>query len=251
MRKSRNLLICDLSFSELTYKQITNAISSAADQHKSIIIAPIASHPVALTVIDPQLRELYQQIDYLLPDSQIIYWFLKLFYHTSLPERIYGPTMFLHVVKEAERSKTRLILVGNDINRLINTLKKTYPTLQVRGIDLHYRPVTDKTIQAVMEKISGRKGGIIVLGLGSPMQHKIALSLKKLHMPILTVGAAFDFVSGSKRQAPLWMQKNGLEWLYRLYHEPRRLWYRYLVLGPFFLLAALAYQAWRGINQHT
>jgi len=105
-----------------------------------------------------------------------------------------------------------------------------------------FRPLTDEEDAGIVERINAAQPDIVWVGLGAPKQeYWMAAHQGRIAAPVMIgVGAAFDFHAGLKRQAPLWMQRSGLEWLFRLLSEPRRLWKRYLINNPWFVwLAAL------------
>lgn len=106
-----------------------------------------------------------------------------------------------------------------------------------------FRRLTEEEQRALYARITASQAQLVFVGLGCPRQEIWAYEARdRLNMPIVAVGAAFDFISGSKPQAPEWMQNRGLEWLFRLTHEPGRLWRRYLLLNPLYLiLLALQY----------
>jgi N-acetylglucosaminyldiphosphoundecaprenol N-acetyl-beta-D-mannosaminyltransferase len=126
--------------------------------------------------------------------------------------------------------------------RLANRLKQRYPELQIVGsYSPPFRPLTDEEDEQIVQTINATDPDIVWIGLSTPKQERwMAKHLGRLTAPVLIgVGAAFDFHSGLKNQAPRWMQRRGLEWLFRLASEPRRLWRRYLVNNPLFVLKVL------------
>jgi N-acetylglucosaminyldiphosphoundecaprenol N-acetyl-beta-D-mannosaminyltransferase len=123
----------------------------------------------------------------------------------------------------------------------MNQLQASFPGLCVVGVySPPFRPLTPEEDQQVIETINNKNPDIVWVGISTPKQERwMASHLEKLNAPVLIgVGAAFDFLSGNKPQAPLWMQKSGLEWFFRLATEPRRLWRRYIQYPKFVLLVA-------------
>ena len=123
------------------------------------------------------------------------------------------------------------------LEQLIESFKKKYPHLKIA---YHYsppfRPLTAEEDAAVIRAVNASGTKILFVGLGCPKQERwMAAHRGKIQVVMLGVGAAFDFHAGSIRQAPRWMQKSGLEWLFRLIQEPRRLWRRYLYQNPRFV----------------
>jgi N-acetylglucosaminyldiphosphoundecaprenol N-acetyl-beta-D-mannosaminyltransferase len=121
-------------------------------------------------------------------------------------------------------------------------LQQRFPGLEVvGGYSPPFRPLTGEEDEQVVQAINAADPDIVWIGLSTPKQERwMAEHLGRLTAPVLIgVGAAFDFHSGLKKQAPRWMQRSGLEWLFRLASEPDRLWRRYLVNNPLFMLLVL------------
>jgi N-acetylglucosaminyldiphosphoundecaprenol N-acetyl-beta-D-mannosaminyltransferase len=116
-------------------------------------------------------------------------------------------------------------------------LYERYPGIQIAGAEpSRFRRLDPIEKSALVARIQDSGAAILFVGLGCPRQEVFAFELgRELHMPILAVGAAFPFLAGHIPQAPVWMQARGLEWLYRLGTEPRRLWRRYLYLNPTYI----------------
>ena len=168
-------------------------------------------------------------------------------------ERVYGPDLMLSICElSAEKGYTNYLYGGTRgvAERLKLVLVRQFPGLNIVGIYCPpFRSLTvdeEKELKEVVEKLSP---DIFWVGISTPRQEKWMFDhINKLNIRVMIgVGAAFDFLSGTKKQAPKWMQKNSLEWLFRLSQEPGRLWYRYLVNNPLFVLN-LALQ-WIGIRK--
>lgn len=231
--------LLDVCITEVNYQQVVKIISRAAKAGKRLTVAPVASHPMVLATHDKILRQILDSFDLVLPDSQYVRWALNFLHRSSIKERIYGPRLFLETCRQAEREKLKIFLYGNELTSLKTALRHKYPKLEVSGIDLKYQKIDKKDFSALVGKLTKAKANILFIGLGSPLQHEIAYHLTNVNLPIVMVGAAFDFVGGRKPQAPVWMQNYGLEWLFRLFQEPRRLWKRYLWYGPVFIIQVL------------
>jgi len=203
--------------------------------NKKIIVAPVASHPVTLAYLKNDYQKVLDKIDYVLPDSQWVRWSLSWLYGIKLPDRIYGPALFIKLCKKAEKESIKICLIGNNLLNLELRLKNLFPNLKiVRLIELDNKIIDKKLTIEINKKTKNLKNTIIFIGIGSPNQHYLALNLKD-NLPIICVGATFDFISGVKKQAPKWMGNCGLEWLFRLINE-LRLWKRYLIDSPLFLI---------------
>jgi N-acetylglucosaminyldiphosphoundecaprenol N-acetyl-beta-D-mannosaminyltransferase len=124
--------------------------------------------------------------------------------------------------------------------RMADELRHQVPGLVVAGTESPpFTPITDEHLDGLVERVRDSGANLLWIGLGTPRQDYLVHRLSdRLAMPIIPVGAAFDFWSGAVREAPRFVQGTGLEWVYRLAAEPRRLWRRYLIGNPQFLLAA-------------
>jgi len=229
--------ICNLNITACDYEWVIDKILN--QKKLKIIYAPIASHPIALANINKKYYKALKQVNYLLPDSQYVRWSLMFLYGVFLHDRVYGPELFTRLLKAAERKKLKIFLIGNRLSTLINKLKKQYPQLLISGLnDLNFGKIKRKLINQINNKINKAKPALIFIGIGSPAQHYLAVRLKE-KIPIMCVGAAFDFISGNKSQAPKWIQKYGIEWFYSLIKEPRRLLFRYLLYNNLFIILVL------------
>ncbi len=232
--------ILDVKVSACDYIYVINEIIEAAISRRHLAVVPISTHPVTISHIDKKLNYIFNQCDLILPDSQYVRWALSFLYGIQLKDRVYGPELFLKACKTFEKKGLSMFLYGNNISRVKKGLKKRYPKLRIiNSIDLEYRQIGESDINELKLQLRKAKPHLLAVGIGSPAQHYLLDELRNQNIPILAVGAAFDFISGIKPQAPLWMRNWGLEWLFRLITEPKRLWKRYLILGPLFLLLVL------------
>ncbi len=164
----------------------------------------------------------------------------------NLPRRVYGPELMLQFCKETALAGYRHYLLGGAPGvpeQLARELGKVCPGIRIVGIHSPpFRSATPEEDAAIIENINRTAPDVLWVGLGTPKQEIwMRRHRDKLRVPVMIgVGAAFDFLSSRKRQAPVWMRERGFEWLFRLVQEPRRLWKRYLVGGSqFVFLAAL------------
>jgi len=164
-------------------------------------------------------------------------WAANFLYGNSDRSRIYGPELFLRLCKRCETEKIKIILYGNHTDLVCQKIKNKYPKIDIVVLpDLQYRKVSEVDVKYLLKQINKEKKSIIFIGIGSPAQHYLLAKLDKVKMPIVAVGAAFSFVSGIQKQAPYWMQKSGIAWLFRFACEPKRLWKRYLIYAPLFII---------------
>jgi exopolysaccharide biosynthesis WecB/TagA/CpsF family protein len=179
--------------------------------------------------------------DVLAPDGQPVRWALNFFHGAGLTDRVYGPEFTLRLSAAAARNTVPIYLYGSSpevIDALSKKLLRLYPDLKIAGAESPpYRKLTAEEDAQVVQRINGSGARLLFLGIGCPKQEDFAFEHRKSIRAVqLCVGAAFDFHAGAKRMAPRWMQKRGLEWIFRLVSEPRRLWKRYLVTNTLFVL---------------
>ncbi|WP_167828861.1 WecB/TagA/CpsF family glycosyltransferase [Streptomyces sp. MZ04] len=206
------------------------------------------AYTLALADIDPDLRRVLREARLNLPDGQGVVWANRLAHRgREVPRvRVYGPDLFLDVVRTGQEANLTHYLLGSTrdvLDRLTAELLARFPRARVVGSEAPpFCDVTDEQRRAQADRIAASGAQIVWVGLGTPKQDHEAARLAALHPAVyVAVGAAFDFVSGNKPQAPPWMQRHGLEWLFRLCSEPRRLARRVLWGHPRFIWAA-----WKG-----
>src|SRR5215210_8379897 len=200
-----------------------------------------AVHTVMASQEDPELRAAVLGSDLTLPDGQPLVWALKAF-GADLQDRVYGPELMARACARAARTGTRMFLYGGRnqgaLVQLAYNLRTRYPGLQIVGGHAPpFRSLRRDEESAIAREINRSRADVVWVGIGVPKQEKwMAAMRERLRAPVLVgVGAAFDFHAGLVPQAPTWMQDSGLEWLFRLASEPRRLGRRYLRYNPRFV----------------
>src|SRR4051794_26803997 len=201
-----------------------------------------AVHTVMASREDPELRDSVLGADFTVPDGQPLVWALRLLGH-RLRDRVYGPELMDRACARAARSEQRFYLYGGRnagaLVQLARSLRLRYPGLHIVGGHVPpFRDLTPDEDAAVAADIARCRADVVWVGLGVPKQEKWMARMRPLlDAPVLVgVGAAFDFHAGLVSQVPPWMQRLGLEWLFRLWQEPRRLWRRYLRYNPRFVV---------------
>ncbi len=204
-------------------------------------------HAVMAAAEDPALRDALMGSSLNVPDGQPLVWALNML-GQSLDDRVYGPELMARYCARAAGSGQRMYLYGGRnqgaLVQLALNLRQRYPGVRiVGGYSPPHRPLTQEEREAVTKEINGSRADVVWVGIGVPKQEKWMADMRdQLEAPVLVgVGAAFDFHAGLVPQAPPWLQESGLEWAYRLAHEPRRLWRRYTRYNPRFV-GALARQ---------
>ncbi len=200
-------------------------------------------HTVMASNEDAELRETLDASSMNVPDGQPLVWAINSLGH-SLAGRVYGPELMSQACERAAALGQRFYLYGGRnqgaLVQLALNLRQHYPGVSiVGGYSPPHRPLSSEEEEAVVEEINRSRADIVWVGIGVPKQEKWMARMRPRLDPTLLigVGAAFDFHAGLVPQAPNWLQEAGLEWAYRLAHEPRRLWRRYLRYNPRFLAA--------------
>jgi N-acetylglucosaminyldiphosphoundecaprenol N-acetyl-beta-D-mannosaminyltransferase len=203
------------------------------------------AHGVIESRQDRQLRHIHNRAGLVVPDGMpLVFMARRLGFH--LVSRVYGPDLMRRLTEISAAKGYRQFYYGGGpglAEKLARVLRESHPTLPIAGtMTPPFRSLTIEENEADIARINAAKPDIIWVGLSTPKQeYWMASHLYRLDAPVLVgVGAAFDFLAGTKRQAPHWMQRGGLEWLYRLGCEPRRLWRRYVRIVPMFFILALA-----------
>ncbi len=198
-------------------------------------------HTVMASAEDPDLRDALLASSINVPDGQPLVWALSALGH-RLRSRVYGPELMARAAERAAESGQRFYLYGGHdqgaLFQLTLNLRHRYPGIKiVGGFSPPHRPLTDDERLGIAREIDHSRADVVWVGIGVPKQEKWMAQMRAvLEAPVLVgVGAAFDFHAGLVPQAPLWIQGAGLEWAYRLAHEPRRLWRRYARYNPRFV----------------
>jgi N-acetylglucosaminyldiphosphoundecaprenol N-acetyl-beta-D-mannosaminyltransferase len=194
---------------------------------------------------DPELRAAVVGCDLINADGQPVVWLSRLV-GRPLKERVAGIDLFEQLMARCAARGLRPFLLGASepvVAQVVAVLQNRHTGLQLAGWRSGYWATAEEP--AVIAQIKNARPDVLCVALGSPRQELFLRRWKQeLQAPFLMgVGGSFDVVAGIKRRAPLWMQRGGLEWFYRLAQEPRRLWRRYLVDDWQFL--PLAWREWR------
>ena len=222
---------------ERTLDWIDQTVRSGS--HGYICVA--ATHTVMASHEDPELRAAVVGADFTVPDGQPLVWALKLLGH-ELDDRVYGPELMDRACARAALTGRRMYLYGGRnpgaLAELARVMRLRHPGLKlVGGYAPPFRELDESDDARIAAEINAARPDVVWVGIGVPKQEKwMARMRDRLDAPVLVgVGAAFDFHAGLVPQAPATMQRFGLEWLFRLVQEPRRLWRRYLRYNPRFV----------------
>jgi len=244
--------ILGVGVNAIDYQAALIDILEAARSAQSFTVSALAVHGIMTGVHDPTHRYRLNHLNMVVPDGQPVRWALNWLYGVGLPDRVYGPTLMLKLCQRAAQEGLSIFLYGSTqsvLQDLTTNLLVHFPTLKIAGSRPSlFRKATIQEKQAIVSEIQGSGASLAFVGLGCPRQEVwIYEHNNDLSMPLIAVGAAFDFHAGHLPQAPQSLQKIGLEWLFRLFKEPKRLWRRYLFLNPEFLF--LLFLQWTGLEK--
>ncbi|MFZ6871003.1 WecB/TagA/CpsF family glycosyltransferase [Undibacterium sp. Di27W] len=235
------LHICNMRFAEANQHLLE--VASNRDHASRVVVTPNVDHMTKLEY-EPEFKTLYATSDYIFADGMPIIWASKMC-ALPLPERVTGADLFVSLCQGCIQQNMSIFVLGGMPGQeqlLLDSFAKTYPGLKVNIFCPSMQFSADGLeSDTAIERIQAARPNILFICLGMPKQEKLAFryreQFKSDNVPlILCVGAAMEFALGQKKRAPLWMQKIGMEWSWRLASEPRRLWQRYTT------------QAWRFVG---
>lgn len=224
----------------------------ASIPNRKILINTINAHSYNVARKDSLFAEALTKGDYLIPDGMSIVKACKWIHSNSQPkERVAGADLFefemSRLNEKAQTSKLKpqskvVMFMGSSektLAKIVEKAAKVYPNLKVVTYSPPYKPeFSDEDSKAIVNAINSVNPDLLWIGMTAPKQEKWTYSHWKelnIHCHVGTIGAVFDFFAGNTKRAPLWWQRHGLEWLYRLIKEPRRMWRRYIVGNAVFL----------------
>lgn len=200
----------------------------------SYVVTPNVDHIVQLEK-DSELQKVYKNADLILADGKPLIW-ISNYYKTPIKEKVSGSDLFPLLCEMAGKKGYKMFFLGaaeGVAARAATNLKKRYSNLEVAGV---YSPPfgfeeNEEEVEKILQMIIKSNVDILIVGLGAPKQEKFIFKYHdRLNVPIsLGLGASLDFEAGNIKRAPKWMQKSGLEWLFRITQDPRRMFKRYII----------------------
>lgn len=242
--------ILGVSIDALGWDEILQQITIWAAAHESRTICACNVHSLITADTDPDFKKALLHADLSTPDGAPVAWALR---HMGFPEqqRINGPDLMWKYAGLAEQKGQAIFLFGSNeqtLAKLSAALRLSFPCLRIAGTHAPpFQKTTTLEENPADTSLINRSGAhVVFVGLGCPKQEKwMDAHRHKINAVMIGVGAAFDYHAGVIKRAPLWWQHHGLEWLYRLCSEPRRLFKRYFLTNTLFVWR-LAKQMWRG-----
>ena len=238
--------VCGVEIDRYNFDQVLERIvdHAVAGKPPEYVVTPNAMHIVSLQA-DPLFQEIYRQAFLVVPDGVSLIWSAQ-FLNTPLNGRVNGTDLFEQLCAAAAETGLKVFLLGGRAgaaDAAKHVLETRHPCLNIVGT--HCPPYGFESqpteLAAINAKIKSVQPDLLFVGLGAPKQEKwIAANYQELSVPIsVGIGVSFELVADMVSRAPVWMQKTGLEWLFRLIVEPKRLWKRYIVGNPLFILLVL------------
>ena len=235
--------VLGIGVSAIDYEAAVRRVIEAGKQRQPMAVTALAVHGVMTGVQDRNHKYRLNQFDLVCPDGQPVRWALNRIHRCQLPDRVYGPELTLRLCQAAAEEDVPVFLFGATdemLERFASRLSERFEGLRVVGRRAsRFRKITAEERDELAAEINDSGAGLCFVGLGCPRQEVFAYEMRDhVQMPLIAVGAAFAFHAGMLEQAPPWMQRNGLEWLFRLTREPKRLWKRYATTNPAFATLA-------------
>ncbi len=219
---------------------LAHHLIAEARHHRSTAVVIANTHVLVTARREPDYRDVLTRADVVTPDGMPLVWALRQHGHRA-QNRVDGPTLMLDMCELASGdAPLPIFLFGSTdevLSRLQEQLHDRFPSLVIAGAwSPPFAPPTEESLAADAARIADSGAAIVFVGLGAPKQERwMDAQRGRIDAVMVGVGAAFDFHAGLLNRAPGWMQRSGLEWIYRLVQEPRRLWRRYLVNNTLFL----------------
>lgn len=238
MSKRCNIISMGVNVINLT--QALNDVETLSKQETGSYVCVSNVH-MCMEVFDSQeFEQVVNSADLVIPDGKPLSWAQKLLGYTEA-EQVRGQDIMNALCAASGEQELNIGFYGGSSDELLTVVKRklveTYPDIRISyAYSPPFRPLTAEEDSQVIDDINNSNVSVLFVGIGCPKQERwMAEHKDTLNCVMLGVGAAYDFIAGSKNHAPRWVQKIGMEWLYRLCSEPKRLWRRYLSTNPRFI----------------
>lgn len=245
----QRIAVLGSSYSAINFQEMVERLLIHAKSGKPGYVCVSNVHTTMTGFFDPAYRRVTNESTYSVPDGQPVRLAMRLL-GASGQERVRGPSLMKALCDRGRAEGLRHYLYGGSpetLECLVQVLQQRYPGISIVGAESPpYRALNHQEIIAATNKINASGAEILWVGLGAPKQELWMWDQKESVRPLMMgIGAAFDLLAGKIPEAPAWMQAIGMEWFFRLYREPRRLWRRYIFNNPVFL----ALFAWQFLSE--
>jgi N-acetylglucosaminyldiphosphoundecaprenol N-acetyl-beta-D-mannosaminyltransferase len=227
----------------VSWSEAISIIEAWADRRDSRVVCICNTHSVVTARTDREFHKVISGADMATADGAPVAFMLRRLGHVD-QQRINGPDLMWKYCEHAARVGQSMYLYGaseGTLELLRQRLAGSFPDLKIAGaFSPPFRALSVEEDERIVRTINDSGAGVVWVGLGCPKQEMWMASHRgRINAVMIGVGAAFDYHAGTIKRAPLWVQRNGLEWLHRLISEPRRLWRRYLVTNSLFIWFAM------------
>jgi N-acetylglucosaminyldiphosphoundecaprenol N-acetyl-beta-D-mannosaminyltransferase len=236
--------ILGVDIDAVDYEAAVARIIAAAKARQPYGVSALAVHGVMTGVDDSEHIARLNALDLVTPDGQPVRWAMNWLHGTDLADRVYGPNLTLEVCKAAAAEGLSVYFYGSTqdtLDHLAARLPTLTPGIKIAGMQpSRFTTSTQEELDTIAADVTASGASICLVGLGCPRQEVFAYeNAQRMSMPLMAVGAAFDFHAGLQAEPPAWVQRAGLQWAQRLIRNPRRLWRRYLILNPRYVAAVV------------
>ena len=251
-----NIKVIGSPVTALPFNAQINTILDWAGDRLSKVVCVANVHMLTEAHSHPELSLVLNNADLVTPDGMPLVWMMKLL-GESKQDRVAGMDILLALSELAPKQNVKIFFLGSEsriLEKMRGKLEQAFPHLEIAGMEpLPFRPLTPQEDAAIIEQINQSGAGIVLVSLGCPKQeHWMHQHKNKIQAVMIGLGGVFPILAGMQKRAPLWMRQLGLEWLYRLIQEPRRLWGRYkTTIPPFVWLALKQLLALKTANKHS
>lgn len=237
----RRVDVFGVQMSVTDYADSIEQIITAGREKRSFAMSALATHGLMEAVHDPEFLEVVNGLDLVTPDGQPVRWAMNLLHETNLDDRVYGPDLTWKVCGAAADAGVGIYLFGSTpetCEKFVAAILDEWPHAIISDVQPdRFRDATPEEDAADIARINASGAGVVLVGRGCPRQEKwVGAHRGKVNAAMMAVGAAFDYHAGLLRKPPAAMQKVGLEWLWRMGLEPKRLFKRYAVTNSQYVL---------------
>ncbi|MCF2146314.1 WecB/TagA/CpsF family glycosyltransferase [Desmonostoc muscorum LEGE 12446] len=238
----------------LKFDEQIGIILQWAKNFESMVVCVANVHMLIEAYRQPSFARILENADLVTPDGMPLVWMLQLL-GAKNQNRVAGLDILLELCRLAPQQNISIYFVGSEtrvLEQMRQKLKVQFPDLKIAGMEpLPFRPLTPGENDALIKNINQSRAGLVFVALGCPKQeYWMAQNKGKIKAVMIGLGGAFPMYAGIHKRAPLWLQKLGLEWAYRLIQEPKRLWKRYCTTNGIFIYLALKQLLIQRINQN-
>lgn len=226
----------------LPFNSQMNLIAKWAGQRMSKAVCVANVHMLMEAYSNPSFAAVLRNSDLVTPDGMPLVWLMNLLGNRR-QDRVAGMDILLALCQRMSSRNIGVFFLGSEpeiLEKMRQRLNQEFPDLHIAGMEpLPFRPLTPEEDEAIVAKINKSGAGIVFVSLGCPKQESWINEHKgRVNAVMLGLGGVFPVYAGIHKHAPIWVRRSGMEWLYRLSQEPRRLWKRYLTTIPPFLYLA-------------